>query len=47
MLETANPIEIVNVIKELVPTFNPQNEAYQDKVDAQENATEKGDEVNV
>lgn len=47
MLESANPVEIVNVIKELVPTFNPQNEAYQDAVDTNENATEKGDEVNV
>lgn len=47
MLESANSVEIVNVIKELVPTFNPQNEAYQDVVDTQESVTEKGDEVNV
>jgi FlaA1/EpsC-like NDP-sugar epimerase len=42
MLESANPVEIVDIIKELVPTFNPQNEVYKTTKE-----TEKGDEVNV
>ncbi len=47
MLESADSVEIVNVIKALVPTFNPQNEAYKDSADIEECTTENGDEVNV
>ena len=47
MLESADSVEIVNVIKALVPTFKPQNEAYKDATDTAENVTEKRDEINV
>lgn len=33
MVETASPLEIVNEIKKIVPTFNPQNEAYKSSED--------------
>ncbi len=47
MLESADSVEIVNVIKELVPTFNPQNEVYKNTSATEENVTEKRDEINV
>ncbi len=31
IMETASAYDIVDIIKDLVPTFNPQNEAYKDK----------------
>ena len=31
IIEDASPVEIVDIIKELVPTFKPQNVAFQDE----------------
>jgi FlaA1/EpsC-like NDP-sugar epimerase len=47
MIDSAQATEIVEVIKELVPTFNPQNEVYKNTVNTEHSVTEKGDEVNV
>lgn len=47
IVDTGEATEIVDVIKELVPTFNPQNEVYKNIVETEENITEKRDEINV
>ncbi len=48
IMEGANGREIVDVVKELVPTFNPQNVAFKDVDDEDTEATtEKKEEVNV
>ena len=33
IIEDASAVEIVNIIKELVPTFNPNNKNYRDKTE--------------
>lgn len=43
ILDTGEATEIVDVIKDLVPTFNPQNEAYKSKDKTETN----GDEIRV
>ena len=38
IIEDASPVEIVNIIKELVPTFYPNNDNYRDKKEKLEEA---------
>ena len=47
IMEGATSRQIVDVIKELVPTFNPQNEAYKDLVEEKSGEQQNGDEVHV
>ena len=39
IIEDASPVEIVDIIKELVPTFYPNNDNYRDKKEESEKAT--------
>ena len=48
IMEAATSRQIVDVIKELVPTFNPQNEAYKDIIDESNlGEQQNGDEIHV
>ncbi len=48
IMEGASSRQIVDVIKALVPTFNPQNEAYKDaEVEAESGEHKDGDEIRV
>ena len=48
IMEDATSRQVVDVIKELVPTFNPQNEAYKDIIDESNSGEQQnGDEIHV
>lgn len=48
IMEGATSRQIVDVVKELVPTFNPQNEAYKDVVvESESDEHQNGDEIRV
>ncbi|MBO5461970.1 MAG: polysaccharide biosynthesis protein [Clostridia bacterium] len=47
IMEGATGREIVDIVKELVPTFNPQNAAFKDEVEEVKEAAEEKEEIHV
>ena len=47
IMEGATGREIVDIVKELVPTFNPQNAAYKDEVEEAKETAEEKEEIHV
>ncbi len=47
IMEGATGREIVDIVKELVPTFNPQNVAFKDEVEETKETSEEKEEIHV